>query len=244
MINFIKMYFWNYIEESIWNNKLSFEERKKQGSDCILYVPDVLDIWEITKEKLNKFLKLSDKIVFEEFENWKLYSKTWLDKYLVWKIWNSQICIFDNHNLAFYFIWKYFLETWNKLNLIHIDQHSDMYEPYFYPKKLENIEDIEKYTFEWVNVGNYLLPLQKLWFVKEIYQKRTEISVLELEDNLAENSILNIDLDFWEVNMATTDKSLQKLKKYIWKSPLILLASSPYFIEQEKALKLIYKLFN
>jgi hypothetical protein len=36
-----------------------------------------------------------------------------------------------------------------------------------------------------------------------------------LEDEIAENSILNIDLDFWEENMATTDESLQKLKKYI-----------------------------
>jgi len=236
------MYFWNYIKKNIWNNKLSFKERKQQGSNCILYVPNIIDVWEITKEKLNNFLRLWNKVVFEEYENWKLYSKTWLNNYIVWKIWDSQICIFDNHNLAFYFIWKYFQNIQNKLNLIHIDQHSDMYKPYFYPKKLETLEDIEKYTFEWVNVWNYLLPLQKLWFIKDIYQKRTETSVLELEDEIAENNILNIDLDFWEENMATTDKSLQKIKKYIWKSPLILLATSPYFIEQERALKLINKL--
>jgi hypothetical protein len=38
---------------------------------------------------------------------------------------------------------------------------------------------------------------------------------LELEDNLVEKNILNIDLDFWEKNMATTSKSLEKVKKYI-----------------------------
>ncbi len=125
--------------------------------------------------------------------------------------------------------------------MIHIDQHSDMREPDFIPEKLENIE---KYTFEWLNVWNYLIPLQKLWIIWKIYQCRTQTSVLELDDNLAKNSILNIDLDFWEENMSTDEESLKKIKKYIWISPIVLIATSPYFLDQKRAVELIYKLFE
>jgi len=239
--------FWTYIKKPIWNNKLSFIERQKLWSECKLYIPQIENEVSLNSKNEIKYflddkLKLWDKVVFEEVMNWKLFSKTWLETYLVFNYKNSKICIFDNHNIAFYFIWKYFLKTKKQLDLVHIDQHSDMYEPDFYPQKLENLEDIIKYTFEWINVWNYLLPLKKIWFIKKILQKRTEISVLETDNKILENSILNIDLDFWEENMATTNESLEKLKNYIWKSPLILIATSPYFIDQKKALELIYEL--
>jgi arginase family enzyme len=47
--------------------------------------------------------------------------------------------------LAFYFFAKQFEATKQKLDLVHIDQHSDMREPKHIPQNLENIE---KYTFE------------------------------------------------------------------------------------------------
>jgi len=236
------MYFWNYLEKNLWNNKLSYNERKKLWSSLKLFVPNILEFDFLNKDILENNLSIWEEIVFEEVLDWKLHSKKWLKNYITWKIWNSQVCIFDNHNVAFYFIGEYFLKKWKSLDLIHIDQHSDMYEPDFYLNKFNNLYDIEKYTFEWLNVWNYLLPLQKLWFIKDIYQKRTQIWVLELDDSLAENSILNIDLDFWEENMSTDEKSLLKIKKFIWKSPLILFATSPYFIEQQRAIELVKKI--
>ncbi len=232
------MSFWTYLKKPVWNNIFSYEQRKKLWSDCKLYVPSII---KITKEELTKYLKLWDKIVFEEVENDKLLSFTWLKNYLSFKFKNSKIYIFDNHNLAFYFLAKNFEQTKKKLDLIHIDQHSDMREPDFIPEKLENIE---KYTFEWLNVWNYLIPLQKLWIIWKIYQCRTQTSVLELDNNLAKNSILNIDLDFWEENMTTDEKSLKKIKKYIWISPIVLIATSPYFLNQKRAVELIYKLLE
>lgn len=234
------MYFWKIIEKKVWNNAISFEKRMQLHSSCKLSVPNILEIWDITKEKLYKYLKIWDETVFEEVLNWKLYSKNWLKNYLVWKIWNSKICIFDNHNLSFYFIWKYFLETWKKLDLLHIDQHSDLYEPYSYPEKLENLEDIEKYTFEEINVWSWIKPLKEIWFIQDDIQIRTEYSALKLKE--FEDIILDIDLDFWEENMTTTNKSLNYIKKYIWKVPLVLIATSPYFLDQKRAIKLIYDL--
>ena len=235
------MYFWNYLEKQVWNNIFSYKDRKKLGSECKLYIP-YIKVWTwLESPDLQINLKLWKKIVFEEVENNKLLSFTWLENYLSFKLKNSQIYIFDNHNVAFYFLAKHFEKTKQKLDLIHIDQHSDMREPDFIPKKLENIE---KYTFEWLNVWNYLIPLQKLWIIWNIYQCRTQTSVLDLDDNLLKNSILNIDLDFWEENMATDNQSLEKIKQYIGISPIVLIATSPYFIKQKRAVELIYKLFE
>ena len=241
------MYFWNYIDKPVWNNAFSYKERKKIWSECKLYIPKLKhnnkkfqnkqEIWDF----FNKHLNLWDRVVFEEVVDGKLYSKTWLENYLNFKFKNSQIYIFDNHNLAFYFLAKNFQKTKNKLDLIHIDQHSDMKMPDFIPDKLD---DIEKYTFEWVNVWNYLIPLQKLWIIWKIYQCRTQTSILELDDKLFKDNVLNIDLDFWEENMTTDYKSLERIKKYIWFSPIILIATSPYFINQIRTIKLLYELFK
>ena len=238
------MYFWKNIKEPLWNNEISYEKRKEFLSECSLYIPHVKDIKHINLENLNKYLKIWDDIVFEEVLDNKLYSQKWLKYYLTGKYKNTKVCIFDNHNVAFYFIWKYFLETWKKLDLIHIDQHSDMKEPYFIPQKLNLLEEIEEYTFTWLNVWNYLIPLQKLWFVNNIKQCRTEYTLMNLTEKEVKNKILNIDLDFWADRMNSGSESLQKVKKLIKKSSLVLIATSPYFMDQKKALELIYELFN
>lgn len=237
------MYFWGYFGKQLWNNKFSYEFRKYLWSECKLYIPDIKDVKNINKNNLYKNLKIWKEIVFEEIMNWKLCSMKWLEKYLIGNFNKWKVCIFDNHNLAFYFIGNYFLESWKKLDVIHIDQHSDMKEPSYIPDKLTSNKVLEEYTFSWLNVWNYLIPLQKLNFIKNIYQYRTEYSILNMDTLNIENNILNIDLDFWEENMSSTKKSLEKVKKLIEKSPLTLIATSPYFIDQKKALKLIHKLF-
>ena len=238
------MYFWKNINQPVWNNELSYEKRKELWLKCNLYIPAIKDIKHINLENLDKYLKIWNDIVFEEVLNNKLYSQKWLKYYLVGEYITNKVCIFDNHNLAFYFIWKYFLETWKKLDLIHIDQHSDMKEPYFIPQKLNLLEEIEEYTFTWLNVWNYLIPLQKLWFVNNIKQCRTEYTLMNLTEKEVKNKILNIDLDFWADRMNSGSESLQKVKKLIKKSSLVLIATSPYFMDQKKALELIYELFN
>ena len=238
------MYFWKNINQPVWNNELSYEKRKELWLKCNLYIPAIKDIKHINLENLDKYLKIWNDIVFEEVLNNKLYSQKWLKYYLVGEYITNKVCIFDNHNLAFYFIWKYFLETWKKLDLIHIDQHSDMKEPYFIPQKLNLLEEIEEYTFTWLNVWNYLIPLQKLWFVNNIKQCRTEYTLMNLTEKEVKNKILNIDLDFWADRMNSGSESLQKVKKLIKKSSLVLIAISPYFMDQKKALKIIYNLFD
>jgi len=239
--------FWTYLTKPVGNNSLSYDKRKELWSNLKLFIPQLLDLWNIsTKEELIKILdihlKIGNKIVFEEVEKWRLLSKFWLDKYLTFKFKSTHYAIFDNHNVALYFIWLSFFQTKQKLDLIHIDQHSDMWKPDFIPAKISTLEELVNYTFEGINVGSYLIPTQQLGFVNNIFQVRTEYKALQLNKDFASWKILNIDLDFWSENMATTEKSLNHIKKLLPYSKLVLLATSPYFMDQHMALNLIRKL--
>ncbi len=238
------MNFWEFISEPVWNNEFSYNKRKQLWSECKIYIPNIKTINNINKKTLYKELILWDKIVFEEVIDDKVISNIWLSQYIEWYYKWNKLCIFDNHNIAFYFIWKYFLETWKKKDIIHIDQHSDMLHPFKIPKKLDSLELIKKYTLKWINVWNYLIPLQKLWFIWDIKQCRTKFSIDEISIEDAKDKILNIDIDFWEEWMMSTKENLEKVKKMIEKSPLTLIATSPYFINQKKALDIVYNMFD
>jgi len=239
--------FWTYLTKPVGNNSLSYDKRTQLWSNLKLFIPQLLDLWNIsTKGGLLKILdihlKIGNKIVFEEVEKWKLLSKFWLDKYLTFKFKGTKYAIFDNHNVALYFIWLKFFQTKQKLDLVHIDQHSDMWNPNFIPAKISTLEELITYTFEGTNVGNYLIPAQQLGFVNNIFQVRTEYKALQLNQDFISWKILNIDLDFWSENMATTEKSLNHIKKLLPYSKLVLWATSPYFMDQDMALNLIRKL--
>ncbi len=231
--------FWSYLSCKCWNNELSYEKRKLLKSKLKLYIPIIKTI---KKENLQKELKIWNKIVFEEAEKNILISKVWLDKYLCFEDKNTKFVIFDNHNVALYFIWKNFLYKNDKLDLIHIDQHSDLRVPNFIPNKIESEKQLIDYVFKWTNVWNYLLPAQKL-FVWKIFQVRTENKLFSLTSSFVKWKILNIDLDFWSENMFTSENSLFFLKKILYNAKIVLIATSPYFIKQKRAIDLINKLF-
>ena len=222
------------------NNLLDYSQRAKLGSDLKLYIPWLEKIkFENVKEKLH----IWDKIVFEVVEDGKLLSKVGLKSYLEFEKQGIKYAIFDNHNVALYFLWKNFLESGEKLDLIHIDQHSDLREPYYYPAKLDSIEEIIQYTFKGVNVGSYLLPAKR-YFVNEIYQVRTQFALRNLDKDFVKGKILNIDLDFWAPGMATCLEDLHYLKSLLPYAKMVLLATSPYFLDQELAIDLILKLLE
>ena len=232
--------FWSYLEWKYGNNALSYNERKKLWSNLKLFIPEILDLWKVSGiNDVFDYLSLWNKIVFEEIEKWKLVSKTWLNKYLIFEFEGIKYAIFDNHNVALYFLWKNYLDTNKTLDLIHIDQHSDMRKPDYIPDNITNIRKLIEYTFKWTNVWNYLVPAKKLWFVGEIYQVRTEFRALQLNENFVKWKIINIDLDFWAKEMWTTKESLKKIKNLLKYSRMVLIATSPFFIDQEESLKIL-----
>ncbi len=231
-----------YIEQAVWNNAFSFEKRQNKK----LFVPSLIEIWDLSQ------IKLWNEVVFEDFDfSGKLISARWLKNFYKIKWKNKDIYLFDNHNHAFYFWYLARNDKiiWDNNILYHIDEHADMRIPEKFISK-EDVKDLQKvfeYTNFELNVGNYIVPAQKEGIIWEILQIRSESDLLNFnETELGENIILNLDLDFFEPNLDYINYELKKkvILDIAKKAKVITVATSPFFIEQELALKVFKDIFS
>ncbi|EKE27427.1 MAG: hypothetical protein ACD_3C00208G0004 [uncultured bacterium (gcode 4)] len=230
-----------YIEEAVWNN--SFWQPLRNWRS--LFVPSIIK-WSMLD------LKIWDNIAFEEVDNNEITSFRWLKNFIETSFAWIPLYIFDNHNHAFYF--------WNlaknkqiikkNITLVHIDEHSDMREPdlYMHEYDLNDLNKVFEYTNNVLNVGNYIKPALKIWLIDNLNNIQSE---WELDDiyskilDLSWDMILNLDLDFFSEEMEYI--SYTKKKKIILglahKSKLITISTSPFFIDQNKAIEICKDIF-
>lgn len=231
-----------YIENPVWNNELSFERRNIKK----LYVPSLLENASFSD------IELWEEIVFSDFDfGWNLIEAKWLKNFyeLEW-MW-KKIYLFDNHNHAFYFWYlaKYKNIIWRSNLLFHIDEHADMREPKSFLDKNANLEKVFNYTNFTLNVGNYIVPALKTWIISDVIQIRNESNLVDYFSYDFENEkrdiILNLDLDFFEPELDYIDYELKKkvVLDIAKKAKIITVATSPFFINQELALKVFTDLF-
>ncbi|MDD5769520.1 MAG: UPF0489 family protein [Candidatus Gracilibacteria bacterium] len=229
-----------FITKPVGNNALSYEKRINKK----LFISSLIDgkIEDIT---------IGNEIVFEDFdfEN-NLISAIGLKNFYKIKWLNKDIYLFDNHNHAFYF---WYLAKNNGIignnNLLfHIDEHSDMRKP----EKLfdkENSQDLKKifeYTNFELNVGNYIIPALENGIINEVIQIRNEDNLLNYDfKEIKKDIILNLDLDFFEPNLDYIDYNLKKkvILDIAKKAKVITIATSPFFIDQNLAIKKFKNLF-
>jgi len=145
--------------------------------------------------------------------------------------------------------------------LYHIDEHADTRDQWEYLLKPDS-EDLQK-VFEYTNftldVGNYIIPAEKEWLIWETVQIRGESALREYlrspliplnwggsERKRVGGVILNLDLDFFEPELDFIDYDLKKqvILDIAKKADLITVCTSPYFIEQERALEVFRDIFN
>lgn len=232
----------SYITWDRWNNSFSLEKRQNKK----LRVSSIIN-WNIEN------IKLGEEIVFEDYDfDWNLKSCKWLNNFykIPWQ--GKEIILFDNHNHAFYF----WLEAYNKwkiskwCTLIHIDEHSDMRDPWIYPKEEEylDLKKVFEYTNHTLNVWNYIIPAKKIWIIDEIVQIRNEYNLKEFDINNYKNKkiILNLDLDFFQPELDYISYCLKKkvILDTVKEATLITVASSPFFIDQGLALDIFRDLFE
>ena len=184
----------------------------------------------------------------------------WLENFIEIKWENQTIYLIDNHNHALYFRYKeYFdwnIQKWTEL--IHIDQHTDMNDNKFSIKKTK-IENIFNFTNKYCNVWNFIKPAVEEWLIWNIVQINTEYSLLNNKlpplcwkhergdrGDFLHTEILDIDLDFRapEMSIAKYQDTINIAKKLIKNSRVVTIATSPYFLDQNLAIKLIKDLFN
>ena len=124
-----------------------------------------------------------------------------------------------------------------------MDQHKDMREPQDYIVDIQNLDDVFRYTNEVLNVGNFIQPALK----KEIFSQVIIIdSSYSFDVKVEGEYVLDIDLDIFSRDMdyIPYDFRLNKIKNLIKDAKIITIATSPYFIEQDYAIKVLKELFN
>lgn len=234
---------WFFIEKPVWNNALSYEKRKLKK----LYVPSLKKIDNLDE------ICLWDEIAFSDFDfDWNLIEQVWLKNFyeISWK--NKTIYLFDNHNHAYYF-WYLARKNniiWNNNLLIHIDEHSDLRDPWVYQTRDEtnDLQKVFDFTNFTLNVWNYIIPAQKEGIIKDFIQIRNEFNLNDYLNNppLNEDVICNLDLDFFEPNLDFIDYDLKKkvVLDACEKARVITICTSPFFIDQNLALDVFFDIFK
>ncbi len=136
-----------------------------------------------------------------------------------------------------------------------MDEHADTRDPWEYLMKPDS-QDLQKvfdYTNFFLNVGNYIIPAEKEWLIWETVQIRSqdalekytswEYKKIEKGDR---KIILNLDLDFFEPELDFIDYELKKkvILNIAKKSDIITVCTSPYFIDQDRALEVFRDIFD
>lgn len=227
--------FW--IEGPIGNNALSFDKR---GAAPKLWVPAVVEggIEDVRPGK---------EVVFEDYDEYDvLQSCPGLEHLVKLELGGVTAVVVDNHNHVFYF-WVEAIEKGilkPGAALIHIDQHRDMRTPERLYKG-KNLEEAFDYVNFHLNVGNYIVPAQKAGLVGETQFVTSEESLKDLGFVERGNKILNIDLDYFAPELDYIDFELARrfIQAHLPTTSLITVATSPFFIEQERAIDILYKLF-
>lgn len=111
--------------------------------------------------------------------------------------------------------------------------------------KEENWDSICDFTYNCCNVGNFILPALNSGLVSEVQQIRSEYTLLHFLIP-EQDYIFDIDLDFWaeEMGIKAFEVTLEKTKNLISSAKLVTIATSPYFLDQSKALELIHQLLD
>ncbi len=236
-------YTWFYLDEAKGNNAFSFEQRKNKK----LWVPKLIEaeIWDI---------ELWDEVVFEDFGfDDQLSTNTGLKNFYKISWQGKDIYLFDNHNHAYYFWYLARNQNiiWDDNTLIHIDEHADTRDPGEYLMKPDS-QDLQKvfhYTNYVYNVWNYIVPAQKEGLISKTIQVRNTYNLeeyLDLRSTLGENIILNLDLDFFQPDLDFIDYDLKKkvVLDAANKAKIITVATSPFFINQDLAIKVFKDIFE
>ena len=223
-----------YIDKPYGNNVFSYEKRENKK----IFVPRLI------KGNLDD-VQIGDNIAFNEIDEENEIKAIGLKNLVQYKFNNKKIYIFDNHNHAFYF-WMKSLKNkeFNKgCKLVHVDQHKDMREPNHYNVNIDNLDDVFKYTNYVLNVGNFIQPaLRKEIFSQVIIMDSSYSFDIKFEGEY----VLDIDLDIFSKDMdyIPYDFRLNRIKDLIKYAKVITIATSPYFIEQDYAIKVLKEIFN
>lgn len=233
----IKKYYSGFwLSEEVGNNAFSYAKRDTKK----LWVPQIIKGYV-------EELAVSDKICFSEYEDGAEKNFCGLKHFIFTQYKHTPVVIFDNHNHAFFF-WHWALKKgWIKFGdpLVHVDQHTDMRKPaqWLNGSEFSDSRTCFNYTNHRLNVGNFIQPALKL----NLFSSVDIIdSSYTLEKCYSKPLVLDVDIDFFSPDMEYIDYNfkINQIKSYMNHARFITMATSPYFIEQKRAIEVIKDLFS
>ena len=239
------MYTGFYLVGEKGNNAFSYERRNALRGEPRLFVAPII-------EGGLEDVRMGKEVAFEDFDGEKLKSCVGLENFVRTEIFGVPAVIFDNHNHAFNFWFEAIAKGLlvRGITLFHIDQHKDMREPAAWFEGA-NLEEAFMYTNNILNVGNYIKPAAKCGLIGDVLSVTSEEEMDKFDRTMiisarADNRgfILNLDMDFFAPEMSYID--FEKAKKFVQglakKAKFITVATSPFFMEQKKAVDLLGRL--
>jgi hypothetical protein len=188
---------------------------------------------------------------FEDIEDGERKSCTGLERFVLtgWK--GIPLYVFDNHNHALAF----WCDAVNRkivargFTLVHIDQHSDLWpnDSAFDISRIGDDAYVESFVDERTNVGSYIVPALESGLCGSIVRIEGEPALDRIIRNGAPNgSVLNLDMDFFApvMDVIPFAKKKEAILKCAQNAAVITIATSPFFIEQNLAIRKIGELFG
>ena len=228
------------ITAPISSNAFSHEKRPNP----IIHIPAVI-------QGTLDDVELGDKVTFEDYDEHGVLQSCKGLKHLV-KFPHPKtvkpVVVVDNHNHAFYFWYEAMKKKQIErgITLVHIDAHRDTRIPERNMTKEEagDLQKIFEYTNSVLNVGNYIPPAMEEGLIGKLVSITSERELIEAKPTAP--FLLNIDLDFWapEMDYIDKEKSFQIIRPWLEQADLITIATSPFFINQERAIGILHELFK
>lgn len=231
---------WTYIKEQVGNNAFSYNERIALWSTGKIFVPSLI-------QGTVADLEIGSEICFEEVQNGKIISCAWLKNFVQLEYHWTPVFIVDNHNHALAFRYTYNIQH-PTCSLVHIDQHADTkpnQNRFPIPDSWFPIPEVEDFINKKTNVGNFITAAVNSWIIEKVIQVRTDYTLRELQASSfkLQAIILDIDADF-RVDKEITQEEIQIIRGLIKKAKLVTIATSPYFMDQQKAIEIIKKILS
>lgn len=155
-----------------------------------------------------------------------------------WTYWNkTPVCIVDNHQKVLPFIDEIAKNSGAGVSIIHIDAHRD---DAIFPYSIAPTASAQEITHQ-CRVSDYLDAGKRMQNIKDIYSYTQSF---EFDNFLIPDTpfVLNLDIDIYgeEGSMVPIEKKTQCILDSWYTASAICIATSPGFIDQQNAFRLIH----
>lgn len=222
-----------FLSGPVGNNAFSYDQREtKQIFVAPLIEGDLSDLSE------------GIGVAFSEVRDGKEHNAAGLTDFVHTRMGEKDIFIFDNHNHAFFF-WNLAIISgripWG-LKLVHVDQQKETCDPWVPFDPDSNLAEIFDYTNFVLNVKNFIKPALDSGLFSGL---ENIVAASDFEKDVEGDFVLDIDMDVFapEMDYISYDKKISRLRNWLSKAAFITIATSPFFIDQRKAIRIIKDIF-